>query len=208
MIRLVIAEDHNALIDGVKLILEKETDIEFVGHANDGEKLCELVKTRRPDIVITDIRMPIMDGINATRAILKMFPATKVIAFTMFDQDEAVRQMLDAGAKGYLLKNSSLTELLKAIRVVYNGENYYDNGIQLPTLAVSTKHKGLLSKRQIEILKLVALGKTNQEIADQLFIGKATVETHRKNMIRILNLKGAGELLRYALERKYDFKNQ
>jgi two-component system nitrate/nitrite response regulator NarL len=125
----------------------------------------------------------------------------------MFDQDEAVRQMLEAGAKGYILKNSNLQQLLLAIRTVFDGGTYYDPGIQIPGQVADTKSKGLLSKRQIEILKLVALGKTNQEIADQLFIGKTTVETHRKNMIRILNLKGAGELLRYALESKYDFKN-
>ncbi len=207
MIRLVIAEDHNALIDGVKLLLEKEDDIQFIGYANDGEALCELVKLKKPDVVITDIRMPAMDGITATRIILKTAPRTKVIAFTMFDQDEAVQQMLGAGAQGYILKNSSLQELLLAIRTVYNGHNYYDASIHISANASNIKDKGPLSKRQIEILKLVALGKTNQEIADQLFIGKTTVETHRKNMTRILNLKGTGGLLRYALEGKYDFKN-
>ena len=204
MIRIVIAEDHNALIDGVRLLLEKEADIQFVGYANDGKSLCEVVKLKRPAVVITDIRMPIMDGITATRNILASFPETKVIAFTMFDQNEAVQQMLSAGAHGYILKNSSLNELLSAIRTVYSGNYYYDAGIQVSNIKENIRH-GPLSKRQIEILKLVALGKTNQEIADQLFIGKATVETHRKNMIRILNLKGTGELLRYALERKYDF---
>jgi two-component system response regulator NreC len=206
MIKLVIAEDHNSLIDGVRLLLEKETDIQFAGHANDGEKLCDLVKLKKPDVVITDIRMPVMDGITATKIILKLQPTIKVIAFTMFDQDEAVQQMLEVGAKGYILKNSSLQELLLAIRMVYNGSTYFDASIQLTNQVSNAKHKGPLSKRQIEILKLVALGKTNQEIADQLYIGKTTVETHRKNMIRILNLKGAGELLRYALESKYDFK--
>lgn len=206
MIRLAIAEDHNALIDGIKLFLEYEADIQFVGYANNGHDLCELVKTKRPDVVVTDIRMPVMDGITATSLMLKTDPSIKVIAFTMFDQDDAVQQMLAAGAKGYVLKNSNLTELLVAIRTVYRGEPYYDPAIVVDAQAAArTKSKGLLSRRQIEILKLVALGKTNQEIADQLFIGKATVETHRKNMIRILNLKGPGELLRYALERKYKF---
>ena len=205
MIRLAIAEDHNALIDGIKLFLEYEADIQFVGYANNGHDLCELAKAKCPDVVVTDIRMPIMDGITATSLMLKTDPSLKVIAFTMFDQDDAVQQMLAAGAKGYVLKNSNLTELLAAIRAVYRGEPYYDPGIVVGAQAVHTKSKGLLSRRQIEILKLVALGKTNQEIADQLFIGKTTVETHRKNMIRILNLKGAGELLRYALECKYKF---
>ena len=204
MIRLVIAEDHNALIDGIKLFLEYEDDIQFIGHANNGQELCDLVKRKLPDVVITDIRMPVMDGITATREILKINPAIKVIALTMFDQDEAVQQMLAAGAKGYLLKNANLTELVKAIRIVYHGESYYDSTLVIPELTPQ-KAKGPLSKRQIEILKLIAQGKTNQEIADELFIGKTTVETHRKNMIRILNLKGAGELLRYALESKYKF---
>ena|SRR5689334_16187141 len=205
MIRLAMAEDHNALIDGVKLLLEKQDDIQFVGYANDGESLCNLVRTKMPDVVITDIRMPIMDGIAATEAIKKISPYTKVIAFTMFDQDEAITQMLNAGVRGYILKNSSLQELLTAIRTVHTGGTYYDVNISIPGELTRDKRKSLLSKRQIEILKLVAQGKTNQEIADQLFIGKTTVETHRKNMIRILNLKGAGELLRYALESKYNF---
>lgn len=205
MIRLVVAEDHNCLIDGIKLHLESEPDIEFVGYANNGQELCDLVERKRPDVVVTDIRMPVVDGITATERIRKMFPDTKVIAFTMFSQDEAVRQMIEAGAIGYVLKNSRLQDLLAAIRAVHKGEKWLDPGISIPALTPTTKAKGLLSKRQIEILKLIAIGKTNQEIADQLFIGKTTVETHRKNMIRILNLKGAGELLRYALESKYDF---
>jgi two-component system, NarL family, response regulator NreC len=205
MIRLVIAEDHNALIDGIKLFVEYEKDIQFVGFANNGQDLCELVRTKRPNVVITDIRMPVMDGITATKHILKIDPSMKVIAFTMFDQDDAVQQMLNAGAKGYILKNSSLKELLFAIRSVFQGNVYYDPNILISDGNKISKAKGPLSKRQIEILKLVALGKTNQEIADELFIGKTTVETHRKNMIRILNLKGAGELLRYALESKYKF---
>lgn len=205
MIRLAIAEDHNALIDGVKLFLEYEEDIQLVGSTNNGQDLCNLVRKKHPNVVITDIRMPIMDGVTATRQILEEYPETKIIAFTMFDQDEAVLQMLEAGAKGYLLKNASLKELLLAIRTVSEGKTYYDSSITLPIHPTAQKTVGPLSKRQLEILKLVALGKTNQEIADTLFIGKTTVETHRKNMIRILNLKGAGELLRYALDSKYRY---
>jgi two-component system, NarL family, response regulator NreC len=136
---------------------------------------------------------------------LKINPELKVIAFTMFDQDDAVLQMLEAGAKGYILKNSNLKDLLSAVRAVHGGKQWFDAGITIPSSESKEKPKGPLSRRQIEILKLIATGKTNQEIADQLFIGKTTVETHRKNMIRILNLKGAGELLRYAVESKYKF---
>ncbi|MCB7482067.1 response regulator [Christiangramia sediminis] len=205
MIRLVIAEDHIALIDGIKVFFEYEEDIEFLGFAGNGRELMDLVERKRPNLVITDIRMPVMDGIQATKNILKQNPEIKVIAFTMFDQDNAVQQMLDAGARGYILKNASLKDLLFAIRKVHSGEVYYDPNINVESKENSAKRKSVLTKRQREILKLVGLGKTNQEIADALFIGKTTVETHRKNMIKKLNLQGAGELLRYALDRKYDF---
>lgn len=205
MIRLALAEDHNALIDGIKLFLRYEDDIEFVGFANNGKELCQLVRLKRPNVVITDIRMPVQDGISATKEILQTEPNIKIIAFTMFEQDEAILQMLKAGAKGYILKNSSLKELLLAIRTVHIGATYFDSNIIVPKQKSSSKRKGMLTKRQMEILKLVALGKTNQQIADELFIVKTTVETHRKNMIRKLNLQGAGELLRYALESKYNF---
>jgi two-component system nitrate/nitrite response regulator NarL len=204
MITIVLAEDHNALIDGVKLYVEYIEDIAFLGYANNGKDLLDLVERKRPNVVITDIRMPIMDGIEATRIISKKYPNIKVIAFTMFDQDEAVHEMLQAGAKGYILKNSSLVELVNAIRLVVNGEEYYDASIAINTTAKTTKDNPL-TRRQIDILKLIALGKTNQEIGEILFIGKTTVETHRKNMIQALNLHGAGELLRYALEKKYEF---
>jgi two-component system response regulator NreC len=205
MIRIVVAEDHNCLIDGIKLLLEQEEDISFVGYANNGQELRELVAQKKPDVVVTDIRMPVMDGITATRHIVKSNPDIKVIAFSMFDQDDAIRQMLEAGAAGYVLKNSRLQDLLTAIRAVSKGLKWFDPGIVVPTMASKEKPKGPLSRRQVEILKLIAQGKTNQEIADLLFIGKTTVETHRKNMLRILNLKGPGELLRYALESKYNF---
>jgi two-component system nitrate/nitrite response regulator NarL len=203
-ISIVMAEDHNALIDGLKYYVEYIDDIIFLGFANNGKDLVDLVERKRPKVVITDIRMPVMDGIEATRIISKKFPDTRIIAFTMFEQDEAVNAMLEAGAKGYILKNSSLEELLKAIRLVASGESYYDASIAADSSAKHTKDN-VLTRRQIEILKLISQGRTNQEIGDALFIGKTTVETHRKNMIRVLNLQGAGELLRYALQKKYDY---
>jgi two-component system nitrate/nitrite response regulator NarL len=207
MIRLAIAEDHQSLIDGISLLLEYEDDIFIVGTANDGEALLEIVEKKRPTVVLTDIRMPKLDGIEAAKRIKNSHPEIKVLAFTMFDQTEAVEQMLDAGASGYILKNSSLTEVLNAIRTIANGETYFDANINTNALTSEnkTKTKGLLTKRQIEILELIALGKTSREIADELFIGVHTVDTHRKNMTRILGLQCKGELMRYALEKKYKF---
>jgi two-component system nitrate/nitrite response regulator NarL len=207
MIRVAIAEDHQSLIDGIKLLLEYEEDISIVGTANDGEALLDIVRLKQPHVVITDIRMPKMDGITAAKIIKKEFPKTKILAFTMFDQEEAVEQMIAAGANGYLLKNSSLQDVLTAVKAVHNGQDYFDANINTNNLDKDTtsKNKGLLTKRQVEILELVAQGKTSREIADQLFIGTHTVDTHRKNMIRILGLHGKGELMRYALEKKYKF---
>jgi len=207
MIRLAIAEDHQSLIDGIKLLLEYEDNISIVGTANDGEALIDIVRKKQPNIVITDIRMPKLDGIAATKIIKKEFPKVKIIAFTMFDQTDAIEQMMEAGASGYLLKNSSLNDVLEALNTVENGEVYFDGNIDTNALNsdIKSNKKGLLTKRQLQILKLIGQGKTSREIAEELFIGTHTVDTHRKNMVRILGLKGKGELMRYALEKKYDF---
>ena len=207
MIRLAIAEDHQSLIDGIKLLLEYEEDISIVGAANDGEALLDIIDKKRPTLVLTDIRMPKLDGIELTKRLKKSHPEIKVLAFSMFDQTDAIQQMLDAGATGYILKNSPLNEVLNAIRTVAKGDTYFDANINTNALASTDtkKKKGLLTKRQIEILELIALGKTSREIADELFIGVHTVDTHRKNMARILGLSGKGELMRYALEKKYKF---
>lgn len=205
MIRLAIADDHQSIIDGLQLLLENETDIEFVGTANDGKGLLELINYKQPHIVITDIRMPNMNGIELTRHIKEHFPGTKVIAFSMFDQNDAIQQMIDAGVSGYILKNSTLQEVLTAVKQVYMGETYFDPQINIEETTTAKHEKTLLTNRQYEILKLIGEGKTTSEIAEELFIGVHTVSTHRKNMARILGLKGKGELLRYAVEKKYDF---
>lgn len=205
MIRLAIADDHQAIIDGITLLLKDEKDIEFVGIANNGKTLLELVTKKQPHVVITDIRMPNMDGIELTKQIKSIYPDTKIIAFSMFDQDEAVHQMLDAGVSGYILKNSSLQQVLDAIRAVYVGKTYFDPSINIESAENTTPNETHLTQRQYEILKLIGQGKSSSEIAEKLFIGVHTVNTHRKNMTKILGLSGKGELLRYAIERKYDF---
>lgn len=204
MTTIVIAEDHQSLIDGIKIFLEYEDDIKVVGEANDGERLLDIVRHKKPDVVLTDIRMPKMDGITATRQIKKEFPACKIIAFSMFEQEEAITQMADAGAAGYIMKNSSLKVVLAAIRAVMRGETYFDSSLKKQH-GENNGNDVPLSKREQEIVKLIGLGKTSQEIADMLFIGKTTVDTHRKNILRKLNLQGKSELLRYSMEKKYDF---
>ncbi|KAB8152513.1 response regulator [Kordia sp. TARA_039_SRF] len=204
MITVAIAEDHQALIDGMLSYLEYEEDISIVGYANDGKALLDIVRRKQPNVVICDIRMPKMDGIVATRHIKKEFPHINVLAFTMYDQDKAVQQMLDAGATGYILKNSPLKVVLEAIYTLSENKTYYDAKLNIEQVSKNSS-TSILSRREKEILALIAQRKTSQEIADLLFISKSTIDTHRKNMIQKLQLQGANELLGYAIEQKYAF---
>ncbi|MDX1463159.1 MAG: response regulator transcription factor [Marinirhabdus sp.] len=208
MIKIAIAEDHQSLMDGIELLLRYEEDITIVGMVNDGEALLQIVAQYRPDVVLTDIKMPKLDGIAATKTITKLYPDTKVVAFSMFDQEDAVHQMVAAGAVGYLLKDSPLEEVLNAVHAVFNGATFFDKSLP-PSLfdptSQKTTSKGKLSKSEREILTMIGEGKTTSQIADLRFTAVSTVEKHRKNMIRKLGLSGKGELLRYALEKKYDF---
>lgn len=203
MITVILAEDHQALIDGIKLSIEYEDGITVIGEANDGEALIDLVRKKQPSIVLTDIRMPKCDGITATKTIKKEFPQVKVIAFSMFDQAEAIGQMKQAGASGYVMKNASLKKVIEAIRAVSKNNSFFDDAIM--TKDATTKEDIILSSREKEILRLIGEGKTSQEIADQLFIGKSTVDSHRKNIIKKMTIYGKTDLIRFAVERKYDF---
>lgn len=208
MITIAIAEDHQALIDGIELLYRYEENISIVGMANNGEELLKIVRNKRPKVVIMDIRMPKMDGIQATRIIKEEYPEIKVVAFSMFDQDQAVHQMKCAGAKGYVLKNSSLSILDKAIQAVIKGEEYYDPSLDVDLNSAFAKAKNTtspLSKSERAILKLIAQNKTSSEIAAARFTATSTVEKHRKNMMRKLGINGKGALLKYAIEHKYDF---
>ncbi|TRX39230.1 response regulator transcription factor [Flavobacterium restrictum] len=203
MITVVIAEDHQALIDGIKLSLKNEAGITVIGEANDGEELIKLVHNMRPQVVITDIRMPKCDGICATKAIKKAYPDIKIIAFSMFDQSEALDQMKAAGASGYILKNSPLSKVIQAIREVVNDKTFFDNAI--PAKHQDSKKNIILSNREKEILRFIGEGKTSQEISDLLYISKSTVDSHRKNILKKMSIYGKTDLIRFAVERKYDF---
>lgn len=213
MITIAMAEDHQMLIDGVKSFFEFDEDINIIGAVNNGKQLVKLVSLKQPKLVITDIRMPLMDGIEATKHIKKEFPHIKVLALTMFDQPEAIKQMLDAGASGYLLKNSGIKMLSKAITTIAEGGRFFDPNVALSfmndyindNVTIGKSEKVVLSNREKEILQLIANGKTSKEIAEELFIAKTTVDTHRKNMIRKLNFDNGKELIKYAIEKKYEF---
>ena len=213
MITVIMAEDHQMLIDGVQSFFEYDESINIIGTVNDGKALINLVSLKQPKVVLTDIRMPFMDGIEATRKIKQQFPHIKVLAMTMFDQPNAIKQMLDAGASGYILKNSGIKMLSEAILKIANGETFFDSNVAFNFLnnymddnvTVHKSKKSNLSKREIEILQLIANGKTSKQIAETLFLAKTTIDTHRKNMIQKLNLSSGNELVKYAIDKKYRF---
>lgn len=200
MIRLAIAEDHQCLIDSIKLITEFDEEISIVGSVNDGESLLKLVRLKQPHVVIADYRMPKLDGLEAAKQILAEFPHVKVLIFTMFDLPEIQIQAKHIGVSGYLLKNISLDNVIKAIKTVMKGDTYFDDTIDFSDISTQ---KNRLTKRQKEILSLIAQGKTSRQIAELLFIDIKTVNTHRQNMIRVLNLRGKNDLVKYAIEHKY-----
>ena len=208
-----MAEDHQMLIDGVKSFFEYDDEINIIGTVNNGEELVKLVNLKQPKLVITDIRMPIMDGIQATKVIKQQFPHIYVLAMTMFDQPDAIKQMLDAGATGYILKNSGIKMLSKAIVTVSKGETFFDPNVAFnfmnnyidDNVTIGKSDKVVLSNREKEIISLIANGKTSKQISEALFIAKTTVDTHRKNMIRKLNLSSGSELIKYAIDKKYQF---
>lgn len=205
--RVLIADDHTIVRSGLHLLLESESDLEVVGEATDGLEALELAEQLQPDIVIMDIGMPELNGIEATREIKAKHPDVEVLILTMHRSDEYFFQVLEAGASGYVLKGAETTDLLGAVRAVARGDVFL-----YPSVARQLVRKFLsqsdadppggpnLTKREREILKLLAEGYTTKEIADQLVVSPSTVHSHRTNLMQKLNLSKRHELVQYARE--------
>jgi len=207
MIRIAIADDHQSIIEGIKLYFQYLENITIIGTANNGRDLLDLVRLKQPHVVIIDIRMPMLNGVETTRKLTKEFPHIKVIAFSMFDNN-AIFHMKDAGAKGYILKNSSMKQLLKATYAVMEGYLYYDPDIDISIIKepVKTDSKvSVLTKSEKHILRLVGEGNTSAQIAKIRHTAESTVEKHRKNIIYKLKIKEKGytTLLDYIRDHKY-----
>jgi DNA-binding NarL/FixJ family response regulator len=201
--KVVIADDHQMFIDGIRALLQDITDLEITGSANDGRELLQRLGEIQPDIILMDIGMPEMDGIETTAAISAKYPSIKVIALSMYDDQNKIIKMLKAGAKGYVLKNTSKDELIQAIQAVAGGGVYYSGNIMINTMkTISSNNDPLLklTEREIEIIRLIVKSLTNKEIADQLCISELTVNTHRKNAMRKLEIKNTAGLVKFAIE--------
>jgi len=204
-IKVLIADDHHLFIDGIRSILSQELNIRIIGEASNGIELIKLLESGlNPDIILTDIRMPGMDGIAATREITRSFPNIPVLALTMFDQEADVYEMMEAGARGYVTKEVKKEELILAIHTIVGGKTYFSNNLDINSeklMNIEANETDIeLTRREIEILQLVVKGRTTLEIATQLKLSKFTVDTHRKNIHKKLNIKTNAGLVSYALK--------
>jgi DNA-binding NarL/FixJ family response regulator len=203
MIKIIIADDHSIIRDGLKALLEKNPLFAVVGEAANGLELIELLKVKSCDIVCTDISMPAMDGVEATKQIDKKYPKIKIICLSMHEQVDYIKKMMEAGAVGYIFKDSSQEELQLAIETVYQGKKYFNQklfDILLNDKKSASKNEVVLSTREKEILKLIAEEFTNAEIAEKLFISVRTVDTHRQNLLQKLDVKNTAGLVKYAIK--------
>ena len=203
MTRIMIAEDHQALVDGMRLLFEHDDDFQVIATASNGDELLQLLENKTCDVVVTDLSMPGMNGVRLTRTIKNSYSLIRILAFSMFEGEDAIRDMIAAGVDGYVFKRRPLADVKKAILTIADGNTYFDSGINSDYLKENNAvpSPSLLSRSEREILKLIAMGHTTSEIAALRFTAVSTVEKHRKNMMRKLNLTGKGELLRYALHK-------
>lgn len=201
--RILLADDHAVVRNGFRFILSAQPDLEVVGEAAHGREAVESALALKPDVVVMDVTMPELNGIEATRRICEALPRTRVLALSMHKDAVYVREILRAGAKGYLLKDSSEADLLTAVRAVARGEGFLSPLIADAVLNDYRRHVtnplDLLTSREREVLQWIAEGKTNKEIAQTLKLSVYTVEAHRGRIMEKLNLHSTGELVRFAL---------
>lgn len=207
-IKVLIAEDHTIVRQGLSALLRSEPDIEVVGEASDGLEAIEQAKKLFPDVVLMDIAMRNLNGIEATRKIKKLFPPMKVLVLTMYDNEEWIFQILKAGASGYLIKDSAMTDLISAIRTIWQGDSFLSPSISRKVIdeyirkAEIGEKKGvedILSSREREILQLIAEGQSVTQIASLLCISKKTVEAHKTHIMEKLNIHDKVGLIKYAI---------
>jgi DNA-binding NarL/FixJ family response regulator len=203
-IKILLADDHTIVRQGLKLILSSQPDLQVVGEAANGRETVELAQQLRPDVVLLDVAMPELNGIDATRRMMETNPRLRILVLSMHKEAVYVREILKAGARGYLLKDVIDTELVNAVRSVARGDGYISPAVSGALLSDYrqniTDPVDLLTKREREVLQLIAAGKTNKEVAAQLNLSVYTVDSHRGKIMEKLNLHSTGELVRFAIK--------
>ena len=207
-LRIIIAEDHETVRDGLKLIVESQDDMEVVGEAGDGRKAIELAQELKPDIVLMDVSMPVLNGLTASAKLTRVMPEIKILTLTRHTDEAYLQELLQAGVSGYVLKQSTSAELVRAIRAVAKGDKYLDPAITGKVFDNYTESRGKLrgeirgiklTGRESETLRLVALGYSNKEIAEQFDLSVKTIESHKANAQKKLDINSRKEIISYAI---------
>ena len=207
-IRIAIADDHEIFLDGLALMLSRHPGFTVCGRASNGQTLIDIVEREKPDVVVTDIRMPVVDGIQATRQITAAHPEIKVVALSMFDEETLIVEMLEAGAKGYLLKNAHKDEIVDAITSVYHHKNYYCSQTSSLLASMIVRSKAgpspqpqiVLNDREKLIIQMICQQQTTQQIADKIYLSKRTVEGYRVKILEKIQAKNIAGVVIFALK--------
>ncbi|MGQ7870301.1 response regulator [Sunxiuqinia sp. sy24] len=204
--QIMLVDDHTLFRNGLRILLNNLNEYTVIGEAANGQEFLDLLESQTPDLVLLDIDMPVMDGIEATRRAIKTNPDLKIITLSMYGEEDYYYKMVDAGVKGFLLKDSDIQEVKAALQTVLEGGTYFSSEL-LQNLVSSLRSKSqhhekqnVLSERESEILILICQGLSNQEIADQLFISKRTVDKHRSNILEKSESKNTAQLVMYAIK--------
>ena len=200
MIKVLLADDHSIIRDGLKSMLATITDIEIAGEAANGEEVMAFLSVHTADVILMDISMPLMNGIETTRMVADYYPDIHVIALSIHEQYDFIKYMINAGAKGYVSKEAEKEELLDAIYTVYAGKKFYSDKIIEKLTSETKNNKSVLTEREKEILKLIAEELNNVQIAERLFLSVRTVDTHRRNIIQKLDVKNTAGMVKYAIK--------
>lgn len=210
MIKVLIADDHQIVLDGLSMLLDKENDIELVAGVLDGDLVLSTLTRNEVDVAVLDVEMPIKGGIETAKIIKDKYPNTKVLILTMYNREEFITQLIQIGVSGYILKNRGKEELVEAIRKVYNGEEYFGDAVTKVLITgirekkSAVKHGVQLTRREKEVLKLIAQGLSTPQISEKLFIANSTVDTHRRNLIDKLGVPNSKALMKFAIENGLD----
>ncbi len=201
-INVLLADDHQIIIDGLKSLLNNQEEINVAAQANNGREAIRILALLSIDVLLMDIDMPVMNGIDALKEIRKSYPNVKVIILSMHNEAGMIKSLIEMGANGYLLKSCTQSELIDAIKKIASGQSYFSTDVTLALLKPSANQgqpNELLTERETEILKLIAGGFSNKEIGDQLFISHRTVDTHRTNLMKKLDVNNIAGLISYAI---------
>src|SRR5256885_16382642 len=210
-IGILLVDDHTVVRQGLRALLSAEEDMEVVGEAENGRLAVTLARKSNPDVVVMDVAMPLLNGLEATRQILKMLPSTKILVLTSYGDDECVSQLMDAGASGYLIKQTAANDLIRAIREVQRGNAFFSPAIAKRlrdqcrdafSNGPSAKKSAELTSREAEVLQLIAEGFSNKQIAGELTISIKPVEKHRQQVMNKLNIHDVAGLTRYAISKR------